>query len=369
MDLPDDSMGLESSDCILDANSQCVPTTTGWADDNVVSSTVVYQEPWTQELSEVSQETTKVSQDSGVSAPTPVDGAFPQPSHNGAQPSNAAASTTTQIQDSTISPTATKSLPSPGLASSVGTVDAASSNNGSGLSSGAVAGIAIATLIIGAALAFLAAFFLFKRRNKEREANVNSTGYTSYADSSPELALMRQKTIGSLGGRHSPYVQVSQTPILAPIPAPIPAPAPVQKTASEDSAAFLPPAADDGDIHAKVTALFGQIHRHVETYYRDVHASITPSMEPDLARFGAKDVDMAELLQDCSSPTTALKHALVAYVLRITAPKQGNDGDTIFPEQLTSMHIENHPNTDSGMSNSPFFIIYCFLVPHPRTHN
>jgi hypothetical protein len=228
---------------------------------------------------------------------------------------------TTQAQIPTSNPSVSQATTAPTLAS-VGTINEASSNNSNNLSSGAVAGIAIGTLIIGFALAFLAAFFLFKRRSAHRGANVSGagTGYTSYADSTPELVK------GGLGGRHSPYVQVSQTPIPPP---------PLPKTVEEQVIASLPPAAQDGDVHARITALFEQIHRHIETYYRDVHASITPSMEPELARFGAGDVDMAEMLQNCSSATTALKHALVTYVLGITSSKRGDGGQNLFPEELS----------------------------------
>ncbi|CAO2651029.1 Nn.00g093260.m01.CDS01 [Neocucurbitaria sp. VM-36] len=231
---------------------------------------------------------------------------------------------------------------------------ASSSSNGSSLSTGAVAGIAICALFVGAALAFLAAFFLFKRRNRKQSANVSAAGYTSYADSTPELVMMQQKSVG-LGGRNSPYVQVSQTPIhapaAAPVAAPVAAPAPTQQSNAVDVAGFLPPAAHESAIHSRVSALFSQIHRHVEMYYRDVHASITPSMEPELARFGAKEVNMAALLQDCSSPTTALKHALVAYVLGITGPKKDDDGETLFPEELNGVRIQNGQDAATTDSN------------------
>ena len=152
-------------------------------------------------------------------------------------------------------------------------------------------------------------------------------------------------------GRNSPYVQVSQTPL--PPPAPIPAPTPA--SASKDViASILPAAAHDNEIQGRVSALFGQIHRHIDTFYRDVHASITPSMEPELVRFGAKDVNMAELLQDCSSPTTALKHALAAYVLGITGPKNGDEGETLFPEELKGAQPHN-VTSGPGTSHLPTF--------------
>ena len=260
--------------------------------------------------------------------------------------------TTTTRSDSlhpTTSPSFTTILPDPpvitGGASS-------GKRNKSGLSSGAVAGISIGTLIIGALVAFIAAFFLFKRQNRQARVNVGGTGYTSYGESAPELVMMQQKSVGSLGGRNSPYVQVSQTsaPRAAPVPAPLPAPVAVQKATPEDTTAFLPPAAHDDEVHARVSRLLDRIQEHVERFYRDVHASITPSMENEIARFGSKDVDMAELLQNCSNPTTALKHALVAYVLGITAPKcTGDEVQTIFPEELNRTSMENSIETVSSM--------------------
>ncbi|RAR02957.1 hypothetical protein DDE82_005513 [Stemphylium lycopersici] len=247
-------------------------------------------------------------------------------------------------------PSTTVINPDPTLAT-VGTIEAAN-NNGSGLSAGAIVGISIGTLIVGAALAFVAAFFLFKRRNKQRNVNVGGTGYTTYGDSAPELDMM-QKSVGSLGGRHSPYVQVSQTPMPAhrPPPPAMPAPMPVQNMAPIDSAAFLPPPAKDREVCVRVSALFERIHEHIESYYRDVHASITQSMEIEIASFGAEGMSMTEILQECSSSTTALKHALVSYVMNITAPKNsGDDVDTLFPEEISSTRVEGRVNGGSDPS-------------------
>lgn len=241
--------------------------------------------------------------------------------------------------------TATGLTVNPTSASTEAVAASSSSSSGSSLSTGAVAGIAIGALFIGAALAFLATFFLFKRRNRKQDGGVGAAKYTSFADSTPELVMMQQqqhKNVG-LGGRNSPYVQVSQTPVPAPTTAPV-IPAATQQSNPPDIASFLPLAAHENAIHSRVSALFGQLHRHVEMYYRDVHASITPSMEPELARFGAKEVNIAELLQKCSSPTTALKHALVAYVLGITGPKKDDDGETLFPEELNGPRIQTRQN-------------------------
>ncbi len=225
-----------------------------------------------------------------------------------------------------------------------------SSSNG-GVSKGAVAGVAIGMLIVGAVLAFIAAFFLFKKRNRKQNDGVSRGEYSKYAESNPELLMIQQKHL-SAGPETNSYFRVSEVPRSIPSPLPIAA----QYSAPSDVTSFLPPAASRDEIYQRVSSLFRQIHRHIETYYRDVHASITPSMGPELARFGAKGMNMAELLQDCSQPTTVLKHALVAYVLGITGPMNEQTGETLFPEELSNTRTPHGDMSISGMFSQVFSI-------------
>ncbi|KAF2130871.1 hypothetical protein P153DRAFT_365506 [Dothidotthia symphoricarpi CBS 119687] len=239
------------------------------------------------------------------------------------------------------------------------------SSGNHGVSSGAVAGIAIATAIIGGALAFLAAFLLFKKRNRKQNASGGPVKYETYADSTPEL-IMAPKGVG-VGRRDSSYVQVSQTAV----PVATLARKPVQQsTPSDPLAGILPPPADEHNIQSKVAALFGDIHAHIDAYYRDVHASITSSLEPELAQFGAKDVNMAELLQDCSRPTVALKHALVAYVLGMTGPENEGDMETLFPRELSSTSVDDEvsdPNHTAASTLHRRLTVYLYSASssHP----
>ena len=221
----------------------------------------------------------------------------------------------------------TPTSPSGTLDSGVQIVHNGSSN---GISNGAVAGIAIATCVLGAAIASLAAFLLFKKRSKKTNTGLTAStaGFTTYADSSPELVVEAKNAA------QSPYTRVLHAPAPGPVPQSVHASLP-----SGSILAFLPPAADATAVQNRVLALFDQVYRHVDVYYRDVHASITPSMEPDLARFGARDVDMAELLQICARPTVALKHALGAWVLGITGPG-GDQEQSVFPEPLQRSRME-----------------------------
>ena len=255
----------------------------------------------------------------------------------------------TQSIDPTLSTTIVSSEPSLVTAGSA----KGPAHDTSGLTTGEVVGIAVGTLVIGAALAFLAAFFLFKRRNRQQSGNIGERGYPSYGDSVPEFTMV-QKSVGSLGDMHSPYVQVPQIPLLArrPIPPAIPAPVNVGHTTYTDITGFLPPVARDSEVCDRVSALFEKMHEHIERNYRDVHASITPSMESGIASFGAKGVNMTEMLQECSNPTTALKHALVSYVMAITSSNKDEEHTgTLFPEELSSINSERHSSSsDPGVT-------------------
>jgi hypothetical protein len=159
-------------------------------------------------------------------------------------------------------------------------------------------------------------------------------------------------------GRNSPYVQVSQTPLPAPIPIPQP-PSPLS---------FLPSPAHDSDIANRIQNTWNAIHRHIDTYYRDVHASITPSMSAALSSFGAQDVDMAALLSECTSPTTALRHALTGYVVGITGPG-GDEG--VWPGELDSTTLQNGSGGDAQLATARTLhrrlAVYIYTASSQRT--
>jgi hypothetical protein len=344
------------SDCVNWADGcEGINTGTTQTDGNVPAPTPDLLSSWTWNPSRVNQDSELPSTTDGLGLSTQVVESGPQPSLTSIQSQTQTirtAITTSRTQSTAPSQSTSIITQDPSSATpTFGIVAAISDGNESkGLSAGAVTGVAIGTFIIGAALAFVAAFFLFKQRNKHKNGNVSTKDYPSFADSAPDLGMM-QKGVGGLGGRHSPYVQVSQTPMPAsPAPAlspPMIAPIAMANEASKDVTSFLPPAADDDEVWTGVSHLFSMMHEHVEKFYRDVHACITPSMEHGIAKFGVKGVDMAELLQECSSPTAALKHALVAYVLGITGPKQeGDREETLFPEELA--HVANGTGGGSG---------------------
>lgn len=204
-----------------------------------------------------------------------------------------------------------------------------------GISAGAVAGIAIAAAVVGGAIAFLVAFILFKRRRR-------SPGH-KHSDSSTAF-------MASMKGEHPTYVQVSQV-----------GPPPIVAAAAQSGnrntnlsdlshspdflAGVLPPKADEQSVRNRVTALFSQIHQHVDDFYRDVQATLTPTMKSDLKRFTDTSVNLADELEHSSMPTIAIKHALTGYILGIVAPEAAQQS-TLFPVEVAGLK-ENERSTES----------------------
>lgn len=218
-----------------------------------------------------------------------------------------------------------------------------------GVAPGAVAGIAIATTLLGAAIALIAAFFIFKRRQNAKIAYKDSRATT------PELMASLK------GGNHRSYVSISQSITKPPAVA-----SSVPKAAKGDldlaslthSSDFLkdilPKAADENTVKNRCAGLFNQILRHVESYYRDVHANMTPSMESDLARFGSESLNMVMMLQESSMPTVAIKHALSGFIMSIVSP-DGEEQATLFPAEIAGLKKSERLGATDGMSSPHLF--------------
>lgn len=259
--------------------------------------------------------------------PQPTHDAKPQPTsprktHVEASPTPTADvnTVTTQASDS---PTTTEAA-----AAAPANVDGGSG----GVSKGAAAGIAIATLLLGGAIAFIAAFMLFKRRGRKNGRK--------YSDSTTAFITPKE---------HPAYVQVSQT-----VPAATSAAAvPTRKesldlsnlsNSSDFLAGVLPPGADEQTVKNRVTALFNQIQQHIDEFYRDAQVTLTPTMEKDLKRFGDASVDLADELKQ-PMPTVALKHALTGYILGIVA-SEADQQSTLFPVEVAGLK-ENERSIES----------------------
>jgi hypothetical protein len=106
---------------------------------------------------------------------------------------------------------------------------------------------------------------------------------------------------------------------------------------SDFLAGILPQAADDATVKERASMLFDQVQLHVENFYRDVHATMTGGVESELDGFQS---GIAAMMRDSSRPTVPMKHALIAYVLRITSPEAAGEGRSIFPSSVVGVGHE-----------------------------
>ncbi|KAL1606683.1 hypothetical protein SLS60_004090 [Paraconiothyrium brasiliense] len=277
-----------------------------------------------------------------------------QPAESGPSSIRHTVATVTTISEPATEPTSARETNTDAASTVPSLVASAADGNGGsgggGVSPGAVAGIGIATAIVGAAIAFFAAFMLFKRRRPSKHGHSeSSTNFITKGD-------------------QPSYVQVSQVgppPILA-------AAMPTSKSidlsdlshSSDFLAGVLPPAADEQTVQNRVTALFGQILKHVDDFYRDVHATLTPTMQNDLKKFGDASMNLAQELEHSSFPTTAIKHALVGYVLHIVAPEAENQS-TLFPTEVAGLR-QNERSFESP-DDQAAYILYKRLAAHLHT--
>jgi hypothetical protein len=213
------------------------------------------------------------------------------------------------------------------LSQTSGATVSSTSNGSKGVSAGAVAGIAIAMLFIGAAVAFLAAFFLFKRRERT---------HGSTSDSVPELSIA---TKSGTGPNKPEMMHVGSSSRAAK--------GDIDLTnlshSSDFLASVLPQTADDHEVKERVGTLYDLVHLHVENYYRDVHITLSASTEKDLGGFLTPE--SARLLRGSVRSTVAIKHILMEYVLGITAPEveTGNRYDvTLFPRDIAGVGSGDH---------------------------
>lgn len=213
------------------------------------------------------------------------------------------------------------------------------SSGSGGISKGAAAGIAIATAVVGAAIAFAVAFVLFKRRGRQlgRKHSESTTAF---------LPPKRE---------HPAYVQISQN--IPPMTHATNIPTSDRSLdlsnlshSSDFLAGVLPLPADEEMVKSRAVALFDQIHQHIDSFYRDVHATLTPTMESDLRKFGESSVDLADEFKHSSTPTLALKHALTVYVLGIVAP-EADQRSTLFPIELSGLKENERSVQSSGKAD------------------
>ncbi|KAL5113437.1 hypothetical protein ACEQ8H_008681 [Pleosporales sp. CAS-2024a] len=307
--------------------------------------------------------------------PTPSTNPAPANTDLDGGDAGAGATTTTNNTDTqsdtfaiaTTSTSGTPSLPSnSAVITHASSITTSKAHKGTNLSTGAVAGVAIGALILGALVALAAAFFLFKRGGAAaaKKTHKDAVGsYNNYSESSPSLAMLQKG--GPVATRS--YVHVSQTALALAVPSPYPPPAPLAAVAKSSSELdMLPAVASDAEIRNRVLSLFKDMQRHVETFYRNVHATMTPSMHAALEQFGAEGVDMVSLLRDCSHPTLVIRHGLAAWIIQNTDPREDQ---SLFPGELVALRGKrSDAKLEAAQSLHRRLSVFLYTSSLARTH-
>jgi hypothetical protein len=223
--------------------------------------------------------------------------------------------------------TASPSSPTPSAASSSSSSPTLTSspisrpNSSNSLSRGAVAGIALGCLLVGALVAFGLGYCFFRRKRTQR-----TTGGSSQARQSPPAFI---------SDKERPPVAVAT----------------LQRTIDNDLDSLLPQEADDNTMRTKASTLFDQFELHVENYYRDVKVSIPPAMESELSRFSSPHLSepLVAFLNSTSRPMTLIKHSLAVHVISLTSTT-GESARSLLPQELVGMaRTVNLRNPTAGL--------------------
>ncbi|OCL04589.1 hypothetical protein AOQ84DRAFT_391451 [Glonium stellatum] len=186
------------------------------------------------------------------------------------------------------------------------------------VAAGAVVGIAITTAIIGAAIAFILAFFLFSHRRKDSRRS--RTKHFSFGPSARPLEMNR------LPPNTFTKPDLDLTDLTG---------------SSDFLSSIITQTADDKTVKEKTAVLFDQVQLHVENFYRDVHVSIMPGMESSLLRFGSPTAlpeSLITLLNSSPRSTILIKHCLMSYILGVTSPfTAGSERSSLLPPEISSV--------------------------------
>lgn len=244
-------------------------------------------------------------------------------------PQSGTATSASSTTSSTTPITSTQSEP-PSGSSSTGTITPTPSKSlepahNARLPDGAVAGIAIATAIAGAALAATVLFFLFFKRNRQRRDH-------------PSDMAARQKQSGS-GGAGNNGRGLSDDGVAGGL-------GKGARTSGLDY--ILPQPLDDGNIKAAVSDFFKRIEDHVDSrFYPDVPASGEKGpteTSNELALLAVQpDLDVSVLLSESHTRFQVLK-ALVCAETLAAIDFEGTSARSLLPSVVTAFLSKISPN-------------------------
>jgi len=202
---------------------------------------------------------------------------------------------------------------------------------GGGLSTGAIAGIAVGAVAIVAAIA---AFFIWKfcvgrRRSRDRSAAYGEARVGTPGTSAPNSIEKGAPLVGAI--------------------------APVYRdSGAAGSESQLPQQADDATVQSRFATIYDQIELHAENFYRDASPMIPPAMEGALSRYDTPllGAPLAARLEESPRATTILKHVL-SYEISTTVvdPTSSSGKRSLLPTPLLALLQEvqgQQPSQQAG---------------------
>jgi hypothetical protein len=218
---------------------------------------------------------------------------------------------------------------------------------------GAVAGIAIASAIIGAALAAFICVLIFRRRRRgsarERNKGINRRQTSLDSSERSQQLVKNDKDMAQYSAEHrglGPAFSGNISPSID---------------------ALLPQQEDDASIRQCCLLIFDQIELHVYNFYSEkgLRHELSTEQQAELSWFGTSTLTnkvpaLPELLQRSNEKAKVIQHCLAYYAVRLVASPTSSSSETIYPQQLASVlsivdsslsTIGQHAGTESKSSD------------------
>ncbi|KAI1611881.1 hypothetical protein EDD37DRAFT_651435 [Exophiala viscosa] len=189
------------------------------------------------------------------------------------------------------------------------------------LSTGAIAGVAIACAVAGATFALILMWFL--RRSRSQRSLKNSQTNSRRVPRPLPHEKNNERTF-------------DDPTVIA-----------MKRQPKVDLDAFLPQQADDATVNKKLLHLFDQIESHVDNFYAEDNQNLTHEQQIEVAQYATPGLPMplVALLQTSRRKTTILKHCLGYHAMLLVSPS--NTSDCLLPYEISSMLAYSEAHRDA----------------------
>ncbi|RJE19669.1 hypothetical protein PHISCL_07989 [Aspergillus sclerotialis] len=286
-------------------------------------------------------DTSKTS--SSVTSESPNNTADASTSWSTRHPSSSAATESSSLTlSSSLIPSSTTSAADAASGSSTSLTTSQASHSSSGVSNGALAGAIVASVIGASALSLLLAFLYFRRGQRDRTQDPNSTapvtpkgpGQIYTQGLGPPLAPSHEKRPN--------VASVALGPQLL------------------NLSSFVPAPADDDTVCTRIQTLFDQASLHIDNYYSKppTKLNLVPEQLACINRYDSPYLPskLVNMLSKHRVQRAVLTHVLVQTLLQ--AIRRGTEAGSLLPPPYMPVSQQSE-NTDFNFGKVPHFT--CFV--------